>query len=343
MNVMKSLVITVGFGSVMSLSSLAFAETAQLGFETQPSYIPKNVISLTFDDGVDAVNTPRILDTLKAKGVKASFFINANNWSSENDFGVADLINRIINEGHEIANHTNHHQSLPSLSDDQIRSEITSVEDLVSRSTNGRVQHLTLLRAPFGEGFQNSTDQRVPNVVADYAVHIGWNFDSFDYNCEASEAGADCVYNGVMGPIDQGAYGVLLMHSVHAQTAAALPRVLDDLKARGFQFWSVEQVVKARYGKSSAELVGVAAPTPVEPTQPTQPTQPTTPTQPTQPTQPSSGACNGVAQWNENASYQVGDKVVLNNQLYTNQNENSFPGIEPNVSTWFWAAGAQCN
>ena len=339
MNPVKSLVCTLGLASLMAVSSLVHAETAQIGFETNPSYIPNDVVSLTFDDGIDAVNTPKILDILRSKGVKASFFINANNWSGENDFGVADLINRIIDEGHEIANHTNHHFSLPSLSDSQIRSEITTVEDLVNRSTKGRVKHLTLLRAPFGEGFQNTTDTRVPNVVGQYAVHIGWNFDSFDYNCEASAAGANCVYDGVMGPIDSGAYGVLLMHSVHAQTAAALPRIIDELKNRGFKFWSVEQVVKARFGKTSAQLIGVEAP--AQPSKPAaQPSKPAA--QPTKPIQPSAGACVGVAQWDENAFYKIGNKVVLNNKLYTNQNEDSYPGIEPNISTWFWAAGANC-
>jgi len=274
----------------------------------------------------------RFSDILRNKGIKATFFINANNYSGQNDPGVADLINRIVNEGHEIGNHTNHHSSLPSLSDDALRFEISSVEDMVRADTNGRVQNLTLLRAPFGEGFQWVNDERVANIVAQYAVHVGWNFDSFDYNCEASAAGGQCVYDGVFGPINQGAYGVVLMHSVHPQTVAALGRIIDDLRGRGYQFWSVEQVVQAKYGKSSNQLLGGNGPV-----------IPTEPDQPNQPDQPSSGSCNGLPAWNENSFYTVGDKVVYNNQIYTNQNENSYPGIEPNVSTWFWAAGASCN
>lgn len=57
MQKLKRLSVSLGLSFMIGLSSQAFSETAQLGFDTQPNYIPGNVISLTFDDGVDAVNT----------------------------------------------------------------------------------------------------------------------------------------------------------------------------------------------------------------------------------------------------------------------------------------------
>ena len=326
----KTLTLTLGLSILTGLSTQAHSETPQLGFDSRPNYLPSNAIALTFDDGVDVVNTPQILNILRDKGVRGTFFLNANNFSGQNDPGVADLINRIVNEGHGIGNHTNHHLSLPSLSDDSVRFEISSVEDLVRSDTNGRVSRLTLLRAPFGDGFQGGIDDRIANIVSQYAVHVGWNFDSFDYNCEASAAGAQCVYDGVFGPINQGSYGVVLMHSVHPQTVAALGRVIDDLRGRGFQFWTVEQVVQSKYGRPSNQLVGVQVPA--------QANQPNPPNHPA-----GGGSCAGVQAWTEEGSYHIGDKVVFENQLFTDQNEDSGPGNEPKISTWFWAAGPMCN
>jgi hypothetical protein len=59
----------------------------------------------------------------------------------------------------------------------------------------------------------------------------------------------------VKGELDAGKYGILLMHSIHAQSAGALQRVIDEARTRGMKFASVEDVVRARYGKSSSEVV----------------------------------------------------------------------------------------
>jgi hypothetical protein len=159
---------------------------------------------------------------------------------------------------------------------------------------------------------------------------MGWAIDAFDYNCPNGE----CVINNVVSKIQtpgNGDYGIILMHSVHAQTVEALPGMIDYIRNNGFQFWSSEQVIKARYGKSSAELVAGA----------TQPSQPTKPTQPTEPSQPSKDGCDS-APWVQGQWYNIGDKVVYNNQVFTAQNEAN-PGYDPVISYWFWAAGPKCN
>jgi hypothetical protein len=73
-----------------------------------------------------------------------------------------------------------------------------------------------------------------------------------------------CVLSNVTNALQRpgsGSYGVILMHSVHAQTAAALPGIIDYIRANGFQIWSTEDVVRARFGRSSAEIVdGVSGP-----------------------------------------------------------------------------------
>jgi hypothetical protein len=99
--------------------------------------------------------------------------------------------------------------------------------------------------------------------VARHAVHIGWGIDSFDYRCAMGDGA--CVLANVRNALQRpgtGAYGSILMHSVHSQTVAALPGIIDYIRANGFQIWSTEDIVRARYGRSSAELVDGTPPGP---------------------------------------------------------------------------------
>lgn len=326
--------LAVAASLAISLAAPAFAQSyPEIDFSTRPNYLPNNVISLTFDDAPDWNNTARILDTLKQKNAKATFFINAENWSSLSQDGpMQDLVRRMVNEGHELANHTSRHPHLGSLSADQIRDEINSVDTLVQQLTGRR---MTLFRAPFGEPYQlndafnPSADYlKVAPIVAESKVHIGWHVDSFDYNCPDGR----CVVDNVMSKIQtpgNGDYGVVLLHSVHAQTAAGLPELIDSIRNRGFQLWTVEDVVRSRYGKSSAELVGAG------------PVNPGEPQGPTQPEQPSNGSCANVQAWEAGRWYEIGEKVVFEGQLFTAINERN-PGYHPKISYWFWAAGAMC-
>jgi hypothetical protein len=69
----------------------------------------------------------------------------------------------------------------------------------------------------------------------------------------------------VFGAVDSGSWGIVLLHATQPQTLAALPGLIDGLQQRGFQFITVEDVVQARYGESSAQLVGATPPPPPPP------------------------------------------------------------------------------
>jgi peptidoglycan/xylan/chitin deacetylase (PgdA/CDA1 family) len=259
----------------------------QIDFTNRPTYLPTNLLVLTFDDGPDSVdpmnaantdNTRKVLDVLMQKGVHATFFINTNNYTDVTmDDEAKSYIQRMWREGHEIGNHTVHHAHLGiagtpmdpgAATAADIEAEITGVADVLRRPDvlGSCAPHLTLFRAPYGEPYQppNDTTPRytlVAPIVARHAVEIGWALDTFDYNCTTNENGPgdpDCVYNnfitGVQTP-GNGAYGIVLMHAVQPQTAAALPRILDYIQQHGFVLGTVEQVVRAKYGMGSADLV----------------------------------------------------------------------------------------
>jgi peptidoglycan/xylan/chitin deacetylase (PgdA/CDA1 family) len=250
-------------------STASAAVTPQdIDFTAKPPYLDNNVIVLTFDDGPDLTSTPKVLDVLKQKGVKATFFINTNNWDGpvDSSAGLKDLIKRIVNEGHELANHTIHHPHLAGMSAADIEKEIAGVEQTVNAIFGATAPKLTLFRTPYGEpyaganpGAPSANLAKVQAVVSKHAVHIGWAIDTLDWSFTAGDSFkvVNSVKNLVKTP-GNGAYGVMLLHSVQPQTAAALPQVIDYLKTSGFVFKLTEDVVRAKYGKSSAEIIGVA-------------------------------------------------------------------------------------
>ena len=213
-------------------------------------------ISLTFDDGPDTNgNTASVLDTLKAKGVKATFFINTKNYSDvANDSTAQALVRRMLAEGHELGSHTVDHKDL-SLSSTDVPSEFQGVDDLLHTIAPSYRQH-RLARAPFGNpyfGPQSRLDYVAP-IVANYGVHIGWNIDSLDWQCQDNGQGTSCVRNNVLSAVDAGNSGIVLMHCVNPLTASVLPSLIDDLRSRGKHFVQVESLVQAKYGDLSRHL-----------------------------------------------------------------------------------------
>src|SRR5262249_17736627 len=150
----------------------------QVDFSNRPTYIATNTVVLSFDDGPDDVTTPRVLDILKANNVKATFFVNTMNFTNvSTDTTAQALIQRIVNEGHEIGNHTVHHSNLGTLSATDIENEITGVENTVRPLIGSR--RLTLLRAPFGVPYNPNDDTsqfgKVAPIIATHSVHVGWH------------------------------------------------------------------------------------------------------------------------------------------------------------------------
>jgi len=229
----------------------------EVGLEPQPTYLSPDTISLTFDDGPDPVNTPKILDILKREQIRATFFINTETDQAPvaRNAAARTALRRIVWEGHELGNHTAHHKHLPTLSVDKIEEEITGVEDLVAALLGPNAPPMTLIRAPYGEPYWfepgDLTIPKVTSVIQAHGVHIAWAIDPKDFKCPD----ADCVVNHIRAELDQGHYGVVLLHSVFPQTVEALPRIIAEIRRRNMHFVTVEDVVEARYGCSSAELM----------------------------------------------------------------------------------------
>ncbi len=191
----------------------------------------KNAVALTFDDGPDPVWTPRILDTLRAHGAKATFFI-----IGENAEVHPELVRRMLREGHEIGNHTFTHPNLGLVSATATRYQLNATERLIEAITSRRT---ALFRPPyFGDAEPTTTDELVPIAVAQELgyITVGLRDDPGDW----AEPGVDSIVRRSLDQLSRG--NVILLHDgggMRWQTVRALGPLIDSLRARGIALTTV--------------------------------------------------------------------------------------------------------
>lgn len=177
-------------------------------------------IHLTFDQGYENGYTAPILDTLKEKNVKAVFFLTGD-YAERNE----ELVKRMIDEGHIIGNHGMKHASLPSLSVDDAEKEIMSLHEFVKEKYGYEMKYF---RPPCGE----YSEQSMAVCCGLGYKTLLWSFayPDWDVNNQPDPTAAfEKVTNAAHGG------GIFLLHSVSATNAEILPRVIDDLRAKGFE------------------------------------------------------------------------------------------------------------
>ncbi|MDF1863055.1 MAG: polysaccharide deacetylase family protein, partial [Verrucomicrobiales bacterium] len=115
-----------------------------IGTKSSYSSVRTNLpfLALTFDDGPHPVNTPRLLDILRSRNVKATFYVVGTNAKR-----YPEILRRIVAEGHEIGNHTVTHGNLTKMSPDQIRTELKTSHDTIVSATGVAPR---TMRPPYG-------------------------------------------------------------------------------------------------------------------------------------------------------------------------------------------------
>lgn len=188
--------------------------------------ITQPVVAMTFDDGPHPVLTPRLLDILKERNIKCTFFVIGRSAKAH-----PQIIRRMIAEGHEVANHTWTHASLTSRSDDQIRQELRQSEDALVAAANYRPQ---LIRPPYG-----AVNARIKQLMfAEFGYStIMWSVDPQDWR----RPGVGVVTSRLVNGAHPGA--IMLAHDIHPPTIQAMPAMFDQLLAKGYQFVTVSQLL----------------------------------------------------------------------------------------------------
>lgn len=178
-------------------------------------------ILLTFDNGYENGNTPSILDTLKKHDVRAVFFVTSQ-YAVENP----KLIDRMIEEGHVIGNHSWHHKSFPELSIEELTEEIMSLH-------NYMIEHhhycMNVLRPPMGEFSERSLA-----AIQDLGyTTMMWSYAYYDYDVSRQPDHAEAL-DKLISHLHSNE--ILLLHAISTTNMEILDEFIDQTLNKGYQF-----------------------------------------------------------------------------------------------------------
>lgn len=199
-------------------------ETAQTdagSTSVQQDAMPQK-IALTFDDGPHPVYTEMLLEGLRERGVKATFFV-----VGENIPGREELIRQMAEDGHLIGNHTYDHADVSKLSSDRVCEELKKTSDLVEEITGEPTPYV---RPPFG-----NWDDELDCLSSMIAVR--WTIDPLDWTTANTSQIVDKV---VTKASDN---DIILLHDYYRSSVEAALQIVDILQARGFTFVTVEELL----------------------------------------------------------------------------------------------------
>ena len=188
----------------------------------------EKVIYLTFDAGYENGCTAEILDILKKHEVSAAFFL-VGNYMEKN----ADLVRRMVEEGHIVGNHTMHHKDMASLSETEFLSELSALEELFRQVTDKELPKF--YRPPQGV---YSEENLKAAQKAGYKT-VFWSLAYADWD-NANQPSPESAMEKLTGRIHNGA--VVLLHSTSKTNAQILDRLLTAWEDMGYRFGTLEEL-----------------------------------------------------------------------------------------------------
>lgn len=192
-------------------------------------------LTLTFDDGPHPLYTPEVLDILKEKEVEATFFLVGKHVKK-----YPEIVKRIINEGHTVGNHTYSHRSLIPLSREKTDFEIIETEKVIREIIGEKP---TLFRPPRGVYSDYSRELLMDNRY----TMVLWDVSSQDWR----ELRYNNIVTNIINNVQNGS--VILFHDSgdiitssggdRRNTVRALPLIIDQLRAQGYDFITVDEML----------------------------------------------------------------------------------------------------
>ena len=183
-------------------------------------------IYVTFDLGYEAGYTESILNTLKENNVPATFFITAHYVNT-----ASDLVQRMINEGHIIGNHTVNHKSMPGLSKDKLTEELMNLHTAIYEKFGYEMKYM---RPPKGEYSEKSLDI---TTKLGY-VPVMWSFAYADWD-EAKQPTHNEGINKIVDYVHNGE--IMLLHATSKTNMEILDSVIKQIKDMGYEFKSLDE------------------------------------------------------------------------------------------------------
>ncbi|MDT2818020.1 polysaccharide deacetylase family protein [Vagococcus lutrae] len=214
----------VNYQDVGNLLNPEYVDSAYIkpATEVDVPVLDTKSVALTFDDGPNDSTTLKILNTLKNENVPATFFMLGTQAER-----YPNVVKKIADEGHELANHSYNHPDLTTLPAEQVREQIINTQVAIYEASGVLPKYV---RPPYG------------SVNYETAVAIGkpimnWSVDSLDWKAKDKKKIIEDVKTSTHNQ------GIILMHDIHEQSAEALPDIITELKKQGYQFKTVSELV----------------------------------------------------------------------------------------------------
>ena len=183
-------------------------------------------IYLTFDEGYENGYTEPILDVLQAHGVHAAFFITGPYMKEH-----ADIVDKMVEGGHTVGNHTVNHPSLPDKTGNDIKAEIEGLDNMFFERYG---THMKYLRPPMGEYSERTLD-----ITKNMGyTNVFWSFAYRDWERD-NQKGAEYALSQFKSGLHDGA--VILLHAVSKDNAAALGDMIKYAGDCGYEFKTLDE------------------------------------------------------------------------------------------------------
>ncbi|KAI9592487.1 hypothetical protein BDF19DRAFT_451319 [Syncephalis fuscata] len=191
-------------------------------------------LAITFDDG-PGMSTTSVLDALKRQGVSATFFVNGRNIGDLSQPQDAQKVRRAYDEGHQIASHTFSHADLTTLSEEGIKQEMNSLQDLI-KGIIGR--GVTYMRPPYG-----NTSPTVLSVLGRLGYYVvNWNLDTNDWRHPTDSEASLQEYRSAIDNGEPGASFIALQHDIQPGTNGQyVERVIAYARSQGKKLVRIDE------------------------------------------------------------------------------------------------------
>lgn len=212
-------------GNTMQIKETMAAGKEAIAMEEKQK-ITKNAgtkkIAITFDDGPHPQYTKQLLDGLKERGVKATFFVTGEHAELH-----PDIIERMSEEGHLIGNHTYSHIQLNSKNREEFKNQLIKTNEIINEITGKEVLYV---RPPYG-----TWDKKFEAELNMFPVL--WTVDPKDW-CSDN---VTCITEKVVSKADEN--DIILLHDYFETSVTAALKIVDELQAEGYEFVTVEEIL----------------------------------------------------------------------------------------------------
>ena len=188
----------------------------------------KKYIYLTFDLGYEAGYTSKILDALKQNNVKGTFFVTAHYVNT-----ASGLVKRMIDEGHIVGNHTVNHKSMPSLSDDELTTEVMKLHQVIYEKYNYEMKYMRPPKGEFSERTLSLCEKLGYKTIMWSFAYVDWKENKQPSEEEAMQKIIPNLHNGE----------IMLLHATSKTNADIMDKMIKRVQEEGYEFRSLEEFV----------------------------------------------------------------------------------------------------